>query len=88
MLGPVTEGQRVRLEPPGSGHLANAPRWFADLAATRDILHRRACTPGSATRRALLRNGFRPCGLQRRHVLADGVSHDKACRTAGGWASS
>ena len=31
MLGPVIEGERIRLEPPRAEHLATYVRWFADM---------------------------------------------------------
>jgi hypothetical protein len=32
MLGPVLEGERVRLEPPRPEYLPAYQRWFADMA--------------------------------------------------------
>jgi RimJ/RimL family protein N-acetyltransferase len=40
MLGPVLEGDRVRLEPPRSEHLPTFVRWFADPEVTRYLLRR------------------------------------------------
>lgn len=40
MLGPVLEGERVRLEPPRTEHLATFIRWFADTDVTRYLLYR------------------------------------------------
>jgi ribosomal-protein-alanine N-acetyltransferase len=40
MLGPVIEGERVRLEPPRGEHLATFIRWFADMEVTRYLLYR------------------------------------------------
>jgi RimJ/RimL family protein N-acetyltransferase len=40
MLGPVIEGERVRLEPPRAEHLPTYVRWFADMEVTRYLLFR------------------------------------------------
>jgi RimJ/RimL family protein N-acetyltransferase len=40
MLGPVIEGERIRLEPPRAEFLPAYVRWFADMAVTRYLLHR------------------------------------------------
>src|SRR5260370_37685676 len=45
MLGPVLEGERVRLEPPRPEYLPAYQRWFADMAVTRDLLYRFPFTP-------------------------------------------
>ena len=37
MLGPVIEGERIRLEPPRAEHLATG-RWFEDMRVTRYLL--------------------------------------------------
>lgn len=44
MLGPVLEGERIRLEPPGSALVAPYLRWFADPEVTRYLLHRTPVT--------------------------------------------
>jgi ribosomal-protein-alanine N-acetyltransferase len=44
MLGPVIEGERVRLEPPRAEYLAAFVRWFADMEITRYLLHRTPLT--------------------------------------------
>jgi hypothetical protein len=38
MLGPVPEGERIRLEPPIRDHLATVATWRGDLEATRYLL--------------------------------------------------
>lgn len=40
MLGPILEGERVRLGPPAPEHLPVFLRWFADPHITRFLLHR------------------------------------------------
>ncbi len=40
MLGPVLEGERVRLEPPRPEYLPAYQRWFADMEVTRYLLYR------------------------------------------------
>ena len=40
MLGPVIEGERVRLEPPRAEYAAAFLRWFADMEVTRYLRHR------------------------------------------------
>ena len=40
MLGPVLEGDRVRLEPPQAENLETFVRWFADPEVTRYLLRR------------------------------------------------
>ncbi len=40
MLGPVIEGERVRLEPPRAEFLPAYSRWFADMEVTRYLLFR------------------------------------------------
>jgi RimJ/RimL family protein N-acetyltransferase len=40
MLGPILEGERVRLEPPRPEYLAAYQRWFADMEVTRYLLYR------------------------------------------------
>jgi RimJ/RimL family protein N-acetyltransferase len=40
VLGPVIEGERVRLEPPRAEHLPTYVRWFADMEVTRYLLFR------------------------------------------------
>jgi RimJ/RimL family protein N-acetyltransferase len=40
MLGPVIEGERIRLEPPRAEFLPIYARWFADMEVTRYLLHR------------------------------------------------
>jgi hypothetical protein len=40
VLGPVIEGERVRLEPPHAEHLPTYVRWFADMEVTRYLLFR------------------------------------------------
>ena len=40
MLGPILEGERVRLEPPRPEHLQNFVRWFADPEVTRYLFRR------------------------------------------------
>ena len=40
MLGPVLEGERVRLEPPRPEYLPAYQRWFADMDVTRYLLYR------------------------------------------------
>lgn len=40
MLGPILEGERVRLEPPRAEHLPTFLRWFADPEVTRYLLRR------------------------------------------------
>ena len=38
MLGPILEGDRVRLEPPAREHLPNIAKWRTDLEAPRYLL--------------------------------------------------
>ena len=40
MLGPILEGERVRLEPPRPEHFPAYQRWFADMKVTRYLLYR------------------------------------------------
>jgi len=40
MLGPILEGDRIRLEPPKLEHLPTFARWFADPEVTRYLLRR------------------------------------------------
>jgi [ribosomal protein S5]-alanine N-acetyltransferase len=40
MLGPVIEGEKIRLEPSGPEYLPEFIRWFADLRVTRYLLMR------------------------------------------------
>ena len=40
MLGPILEGERVRLEPPRPEFLPAYQRWFADMEVTRYLLYR------------------------------------------------
>ena len=40
MLGPILEGERVRLEPPRPEYLPAYQRWFADMEVTRYLLYR------------------------------------------------
>lgn len=40
MLGPVIEGERIRLEPPRPEYLPAYFRWFADMEVTRYLLFR------------------------------------------------
>ena len=40
MLGPIIEGERIRLEPPRPEHLPAFGRWFADQEVTRYLLYR------------------------------------------------
>ncbi|HEY3066923.1 MAG TPA: GNAT family protein [Methylomirabilota bacterium] len=40
MLGPVIEGQRIRLEPPRAEFLPAYVRWFADMEVTRYLVSR------------------------------------------------
>ena len=40
MLGPVLEGERVRLEPPRPDYVPAYQRWFADMEVTRFLRHR------------------------------------------------
>jgi RimJ/RimL family protein N-acetyltransferase len=40
VLGPVIDGERVRLEPPRAEHLPTYVRWFADMEVTRYLLFR------------------------------------------------
>jgi len=44
MLGPVIEGERIRLEPPRAEHLATYGRWFEDMEVTRYLLYRNPFT--------------------------------------------
>jgi diamine N-acetyltransferase len=44
MLGPVIEGERIRLEPPRAEHLATYGRWFEDMEVTRFLLYRNPFT--------------------------------------------
>jgi hypothetical protein len=74
MLGPVIEGERIRLEPPRAEHLATYGRWFEDMEVTRYLLYRNPFTHKG--RRGLERAGYRQCGLYRRHFLVDGQWHD------------
>lgn len=165
MLGPVIEGERIRLEPPRAEFLPAYGRWFADMEVTRYMLYRHPLSdkgetewlertaaddkivmwaivarssgrlvgntgihdinwrnrhamtgivigekdewgkgyageamrlrtryaflelgleklittvvnPNEASRRALLRAGYKQCGLYRRHFLVDGQWHD------------
>ena len=45
MLGPIVEGERVRLEPPRAEYLPAYVRWFADMEVTRYLLYRFPFTP-------------------------------------------
>jgi RimJ/RimL family protein N-acetyltransferase len=45
VLGPIIEGERVRLEPPRAEFLPLYVRWFADMEVTRYLLHRFPPTP-------------------------------------------
>jgi RimJ/RimL family protein N-acetyltransferase len=47
MLGPIVEGERVRLVPPRAEFFSAYERWFADMAVTRYLLHRFPFTPKS-----------------------------------------
>ena len=40
MLGPILEGERVRLEPPRQEFFPAYQRWFADMEVTRYLLLR------------------------------------------------
>ena len=40
MLGPVLEGEQVRLEPPRPEYFQAYQRWFADMEVTRYLLYR------------------------------------------------
>ncbi|HEY7205063.1 MAG TPA: GNAT family N-acetyltransferase, partial [Methylomirabilota bacterium] len=40
MLGPILEGERVRLEPPRPEYLPAYLRWFSDMEVTRYLLYR------------------------------------------------
>jgi ribosomal-protein-alanine N-acetyltransferase len=40
VLGPILDGERVRLEPPQPEYLAAYQRWFADMEVTRYMLYR------------------------------------------------
>ncbi|HET7874296.1 MAG TPA: GNAT family protein [Methylomirabilota bacterium] len=40
MLGPVIEGERIRLEPPRAEHIPTYQRWFADMELTRYLIYR------------------------------------------------
>src|SRR5258706_1322624 len=40
MLGPILEGERVRLEPPRPEYFSAYQRWFADMEVTRYLLYR------------------------------------------------
>jgi hypothetical protein len=40
MLGPILEGERVRLEPPRPEYFPVYQRWFADMEVTRYLLYR------------------------------------------------
>jgi ribosomal-protein-alanine N-acetyltransferase len=40
MLGPVIEGERIRLEPPRTEYLPTYLRWLADMEVTRYLFHR------------------------------------------------
>jgi ribosomal-protein-alanine N-acetyltransferase len=40
MLGPIVQGERIRLEPPRPEFLPTYVRWFADTDVTRYLLHR------------------------------------------------
>jgi RimJ/RimL family protein N-acetyltransferase len=44
MLGPILDGERVRLEPPRPEFLPAYVRWFADPGITRYLLHRHPLT--------------------------------------------
>ena len=44
MLGPVIEGDRVRLEPPRLEQAPAFQRWLADMEVTRYLLHRHPLT--------------------------------------------
>ncbi|HEU4439320.1 MAG TPA: GNAT family protein [Methylomirabilota bacterium] len=45
MLGPIIEGERVRLEPPRAEYFPSYERWFADMEVTRYLLYRFPFTP-------------------------------------------
>jgi ribosomal-protein-alanine N-acetyltransferase len=45
MLGPILEGERVRLEPPRVEYFPAYERWFSDMAVTRYLLYRFPFTP-------------------------------------------
>src|SRR5262245_42570273 len=45
MLGPVIEGERVRLEPPRLEHAPLYQRWMADREVTRYLVERHPPTP-------------------------------------------
>jgi RimJ/RimL family protein N-acetyltransferase len=45
VLGPILEGERVRLEPPRAEFLPTYVGWFADPLVTRYLLHRFPPTP-------------------------------------------
>ena len=45
MLGPILEGERVRLVPPRVEYFPAYERWFADMAVTRYLLFRFPFTP-------------------------------------------
>ena len=45
MLGPIIEGERIRLEPPRAEFLPTYIRWFTDMTVTRYLLHRNPPTP-------------------------------------------
>ena len=44
MLGPILEGERVRLEPPRPEFFPAYHRWFADMEVTRYLLYRHPLT--------------------------------------------
>jgi len=45
MLGPIIEGEHVRLEPPRVEFFPSYERWFADMEVTRYLLYRFPFTP-------------------------------------------
>src|SRR4029077_8760936 len=45
MLGPILEGERVRLEPPRVEDFPAYERWFSGMAVTRYLLYRFPFTP-------------------------------------------
>jgi ribosomal-protein-alanine N-acetyltransferase len=40
MLGPIIQGERVRLEPPRPEYISTYQRWFADMDLTRYLIYR------------------------------------------------
>jgi RimJ/RimL family protein N-acetyltransferase len=40
MLGPILQGERVRLEPPRPEYIPTYQRWFADMELTRYLVYR------------------------------------------------